>query len=197
MGERSILIACVGNIFLGDDAFGCEVARLLAERELPQNVRVIDFGIRSFDLAYALMDGYDVTVFVDATPRGEAPGTVYLIEPDLKEVEEVAGHGEPFEAHGMNPLKVLGMVKMLGGSFNTIYVVGCEPMFTGEEGEGHMGLSAPVEASLGKAVEVVESVIRRIDSGPLTESVGVPGGCHHDSRQDGGATREPLEKAMV
>ena len=69
-----ILVACIGNIFLGDDAFGCEVARLLSTRELPENVRIIDFGIRSFDLAYALMDGYDATIFVDATPRGESPG---------------------------------------------------------------------------------------------------------------------------
>lgn len=168
-----ILVACIGNIFLGDDAFGCEVAKLLAVRELPENVRVTDFGIRSFDLAYALMDGYNVTIFVDATPRGEAPGTVYVIEPDLEEIKALGEHAEPFEAHGMNPLKVLSMVKMLGGDFGKIYLVGCEPFFTGEDGEGFMGLSGPVEGALGKAVEVVESVIDRVQRGSITDHPGL------------------------
>lgn len=171
MKSPCILVACIGNIFLGDDAFGCEVARRLSTRELPENVRIVDFGIRSFDLAYALMDGYDATVFVDATPRGELPGTVYLIEPALDEIEAIGQHAEPFEAHGMNPLKVLGMVKMLGGEFRKIYLVGCEPFFTGEDGEGFMGLSEPVEAALGKAVEVVESVIERVRSGAYEQAL--------------------------
>ncbi len=61
MTQPSILIAGIGNIFLGDDAFGCEVVKRLSERTWPDNVRVVDFGIRGFDLAYALLDGYDVT----------------------------------------------------------------------------------------------------------------------------------------
>ena len=76
MTRPSILVAGIGNIFLGDDGFGCEVAQRLLERTWPDNVRVIDFGIRGFDLAYALLNGYDVTIFIDATPRGEAPGTL-------------------------------------------------------------------------------------------------------------------------
>ncbi|MEP7076016.1 MAG: hydrogenase maturation protease, partial [Acidobacteriota bacterium] len=163
-----ILIACMGNIFLGDDAFGCEVAKLLAGHELPPQVKVIDFGIRSFDLAYALMDGYETTVFVDAAPRGGEPGTVYLIEPDRAEIDAIDSQQAPFEAHGMDPVKVLMMVKSLGGEFGKIFVVGCEPQFTGEEGEGHMGLSEPVQAALPKAIEVVESVIGR------SLAVGVP-----------------------
>src|ERR1051325_7107702 len=82
----SLLVAGIGNIFMGDDAFGCEVARRLSARTLPAGVRVVDFGIRGFDLAYAIMDGPDVTVLVDATPRGGAPGTVYTIEPDLNDL---------------------------------------------------------------------------------------------------------------
>jgi hydrogenase maturation protease len=154
------LIACIGNIFLGDDAFGCEVAKHLMSRRLRPEVKVVDFGIRSFDLVYALMDGYETTVFVDAAPRGGAAGTVYLIEPDQSEIEAIDAHGA-VEPHDMNPLKVLSMVKSLGGKFGKIFVVGCEPHFTGEEGEGYMGLSAPVEAPIPKAVEVVESVIER------------------------------------
>ncbi|MGO8795288.1 MAG: hydrogenase maturation protease [Candidatus Sulfotelmatobacter sp.] len=79
-----ILIAGIGNIFLGDDAFGVEVVRRIADLNLPECVRVTDFGIRGFDLAYALQDAYDTTILIDACPHGEAPGTLYVIEPDLK-----------------------------------------------------------------------------------------------------------------
>ena len=156
-----VLIACIGNIFLGDDAFGCEVARCLAQRRLPEEVELTDFGIRSYDLAYALMDGYEPTVFVDATPRGGAPGTVYVIEPDREEIEKIEGGETSFEPHGMNPMKVLSMVKTLGGDFNRIVVVGCEPAYTGENDDGYMGLSEPVAAAVEKAADVVESVVAR------------------------------------
>lgn len=160
--EPRILIAGIGNIFLGDDAFGCEVAKRLFERKLPENVRVVDYGIRGFDLAYALMDGYDATIFIDATPRGDAPGTVYLIEPDLEELDRIDASETAIDTHNMNPLKVLSMVKTLGGEFKKIFLVGCEPLFTGEEDIGFMGLSEPVEAAIDKAVEVVESLVAKI-----------------------------------
>lgn len=160
--EPRILIAGIGNIFLGDDAFGCEVAKRLFERTLPENVRVVDYGIRGFDLAYALLDCYDVTIFVDATSRGEAPGTVYLIEPDLEELGKLDAQTAAADAHNMNPLKVLAMVKTLGGEFKRIFLVGCEPLYTGEEDIGFMGLSEPVAAAIEKAVEVIESLISRI-----------------------------------
>src|ERR1044071_7801992 len=102
---------------MGDDAFGCEVARRLSGRTLPEGVRVVDFGIRGFDLAYAIMDGPDVTVLLDATPRGGAPGTVYTIEPDLNDLNRGEAGGIMVETHGMNPQKVLSMVKAMGGEF--------------------------------------------------------------------------------
>lgn len=74
---RRILVAGIGNVFLGDDGFGVEVVRRLAGRGLPEGVEVKDFGIRGMDLAYALQDDYELVVFVDATPRGvsRAPST--------------------------------------------------------------------------------------------------------------------------
>ncbi len=164
MVEQSILIAGIGNIFLGDDAFGCEVVKRLFERKLPENVRVLDFGIRGFDLAYALMDACDVTIFIDATPRGDAPGTIYLIEPDLDEFDKIDAQTAALDTHNMNPMKVLSMVKTLGGDFKKIFLVGCEPAFTGEEDIGFMGLSEPVQAAIDKAVEMVESLVARISA---------------------------------
>src|SRR3954466_2434965 len=107
------------------------------------------------DLAYALQD-YDVAVFVDATPRGQAPGTLYLIEPELGD-GDMAGP----DAHGMDPVKVLALARALGGPLPRVLVLGCEPAtrMTGEEGEGGAQLSAPVRAAVGEAVRMVESLV--------------------------------------
>jgi len=161
MDQPSILVAGIGNIFLGDDGFGCEVVKRLQERTLPATVRVVDFGIRGFDLAYALLDGYDVTILVDATPRGDEPGTLYTIEPEVDEIESIDSQGAMVETHGMNPMKVLSMVKSMGGQLNKILLVGCEPATFGPE-EGKMGLSAPVESAVEPAAAVVESLVNNI-----------------------------------
>ena len=154
------LIAGIGNIFLGDDAFGCEVLKHLGQRAWPENVRVVDFGIRGFDLAYALLDGPDLAIFVDATPRGGTPGTIYVIEPDLGELDAVDSGAMAVETHGMNPLKVLSMVHSMGGKLSKVMLVGCEPETFGPE-EGLMGLSESVAAAVPEAVKIVESLVAK------------------------------------
>ncbi len=152
-----ILVAGIGNIFLGDDAFGCEVARLLSQRSLPEGVRVTDFGIRSFDLAYAIMEDYDAVILVDASPRGDAPGTLYLIEPQInKKLDD--REGEVVNAHSMNPVRVLEMVRYLGGQPKKLYVLGCEPGVLDSE-DGRMGLSAQVAAAVEPAVNMIKKLI--------------------------------------
>ena len=159
----SVLIAGIGNIFLGDDAFGVEVVQHLASRKLPDRVKVVDFGIRGFDLAYALLDRFDVTILVDACPRGGVPGTLYLIEPDLDASAE--GTSETAQttadAHSMNPMNVIRMAKSLGGNLKRILLVGCEPLTLGPE-EGAMGLSAPVAAMVEEAANRIESLVETI-----------------------------------
>jgi hydrogenase maturation protease len=159
-----ILIAGIGNIFLGDDAFGVEVVRRLATRVLPKNVKVVDFGIRGYDLAYALLDGYDTTILVDACPRGESAGTLYVIEPDVSEPGSPEDQQSAVEAHSMNPLNVLRLATSMGGPLKQVLLVGCEPGTLGPE-EGQMDLSEPVEAVLDEAVKLVESLIAKILDG--------------------------------
>lgn len=153
-----ILIAGIGNIFLGDDGFGVEVARRLAQRGLPAAARVVDFGIRGFDLACALQDAYETTILVDAFPHGQTPGTVSVVEPDLSQLDSMEASG--IEGHGMNPLNVLRVAKALNASLNNILLVGCEPETLGGE-EGHMGLSKTVEAAVEEAAEMVVSIVNR------------------------------------
>src|SRR5580700_3147385 len=130
-----ILVAGIGNIFHGDDAFGVEVAQLLSKRRLPPEARVVDFGIRGFDLAYALLDGYDVTILVDATSRGGAPGTLYTMEIDPQRVVASEGRQIDMTGHGMNPMRVLQMAETLGGCQGRVLLVGCEPQTLGTEEE--------------------------------------------------------------
>jgi hydrogenase maturation protease len=157
-----ILIAGIGNIFLGDDGFGVEVAKRLSARELPTGIRVVDFGIRGFDLAYALQDGYETTILVDACPHGKAPGTISLIEPDLTKLDEP--QQGIIETHGMNPLNVLRMAASLGDGLGQILLIGCEPATFGG-GEGEMGLSEPVEAAVDEAVQMIVSLAKEILQG--------------------------------
>lgn len=164
MERPRILIAGIGNIFLGDDAFGVGVVRRLSTRPFPEGVRVVDFGIRGFDLAYALLDGPDVTILVDATPRGGAPGTLYVIEPDLNELDQWLAEDVVIETHAMNPMRVLALVKAMGGQFKRILLVGCEPATLGPA-EGQMGLSAPVQAAVDEAVALVASLITDVLKG--------------------------------
>jgi hydrogenase maturation protease len=161
VSPKRILVAGVGNVFMGDDGFGVEVVRRLAGRGLPEGVEVVDFGIRGMDLAYALQDDYDVVVFVDATPRGEKPGTVYLLEPEVEEDGEVA-----LDTHGMDPVKVIKLSRALGARPTRTLVVGCEPQVV-VSGEAYddmlMELSEPVRAAVEEAVKLVESLVEEID----------------------------------
>jgi hydrogenase maturation protease len=154
--QQRILIAGVGNIFLGDDGFGVEVIKRTALEAMPEWVRVADFGIKGIHLAFELLDQkYETIILVDAAPRGGAPGTVYLIEPDLDlfEISKNSSH----DAHAMNPQTVLETVRSLGEIPRKIYIVGCEPVCT-EEG---MGLSEPVSQAVEEAVRLILEIVAR------------------------------------
>ncbi|MDB6017376.1 MAG: hydrogenase maturation protease [Pedosphaera sp.] len=153
---KRILVAGIGNIFLGDDAFGVETARQLLRRPQPEGVRVVDFGIRSYDLAYAIVDGHDAIILVDATSQGQSPGTVYLIEPDLNEFDQL--ETEVVNAHSLSPERVLQMVRSLGGRPARLFLVGCEPAVLETE-NGEIGLSEKVQAAVPRAVAMIESLL--------------------------------------
>jgi hydrogenase maturation protease len=150
--SRRILVAGIGNIFFGDDAFGVEVVRELLREPMPEGVRVEDFGIRSYDLAYALMDGYEEVILIDATSRGEAPGTVYLLEPKLGGETEM----ESVDGHSINAMSVLRMAKSLGGPPVRVHLVGCEPEILETE---QIGLSVRVQLAVPTALQLVKQLL--------------------------------------
>jgi hydrogenase maturation protease len=143
-----ILVAGVGNVFLGDDAFGVEVARRLAESELPPGVDVGDFGIRGIHLAYEL-GGYDTTILVDAASRGGPPGTLYALELEDGDPQELV------DAHGITPDAVLDLVKVVGGQAGRVLLVGCEPA----DVSPGMELSETCAAAVGPAIRLVRELI--------------------------------------
>ena len=165
---KRVLIACIGNIFLGDDGFGVEVARRLMDRHYPEGVQVVDFGIRGMDLAYSLLDKYDALVLVDAIARGGQPGTLYLIEPDLTDMTPEKG-GEAgriaLDTHSMDPVKVLAYARALGAQPIYTLLVGCEPASLGGDEpytEMQMGLSEPVQAAVDEAIKMIDSVVEKL-----------------------------------
>ena len=156
-----VLVAGLGNIFLGDDGFGVEVARRLSGERLPDGVAVADFGIRGVHLAYELAGGgYDGVILVDVMPRGGAPGTLYAIEPDVDTPADSSG---ATDAHSLTPAAVLGWLKRIGGTCGRVVIVGCEPSST-DEG---MGLSAAVASSVDDAIQMVRGLL-----GEMTRETG-------------------------
>lgn len=151
MSSRT-LVAGLGNIFFGDDGFGVEVAQRLASEDLPGGVKVADIGIRGVHLAYEMLDDYETTILIDTVTRGDAPGTIYVIEyePDDAVVEGV-------DAHGMNPDSVLALLDTLGGDPGKVLIVGCEPA----EIEERIGLSPIVSGAVPEAVKVVKELLER------------------------------------
>ena len=164
---RRVLVAGIGNIFQSDDAFGVEVATLLAARTLPLGARVEDFGIRGVHLAYELLDGYDGLVLIDAVPMGEPPGTLAVIEPapDMGGTSEATGDVPVVDAHTMNPEVVLATLRRLGGSVEKIFIVGCQPA----DLRDGMGLTPAVAAAVGDAaqlcVELVSEMVEPVTKG--------------------------------
>jgi hydrogenase maturation protease len=161
--NRRVLVAGIGNIFLGDDGFGVEVAQCLQRGAVPAHVHVEDFGIRGLHLALELLEGYDALVLVDAVPMDEVPGTVVLLEPEIDadplEGARIDGaDGAGFEAHSMSPTVVFDMLAGLGGHVDRIFIVGCQPLRV-DEG---IGLSAPVAAAVDRAVEAVVELLAEL-----------------------------------
>ena len=165
-----MLVAGVGNIFLGDDGFGAEVARRLAGAGLPGWVQVADYGISGMHLAYDLADGYDTAILIDAAQRGGEPGTLTVIEAAPGGGAAPEGPPDPaggslaqtrlFDAHGMQPDVVLSVLDMLGAGSARILVVGCEPASL----DYGMELSEPVAKAVDAAVGVVMDLIAEADA---------------------------------
>jgi hydrogenase maturation protease len=153
---RRVLFAGLGNVFLGDDGFGVAVAQRLVAEACPAWARLADYGIRGVHLAYDLMAGYDATVLIDVDQRGDAPGTVRLLEISLADRAERRADEGPVlvDPHGMQPQRVLDLLDSCGSAPGRVLLVGCEPADLSER----MGLSPPVEA----AVDVAADLVRRL-----------------------------------
>jgi hydrogenase maturation protease len=156
-----VLVAGIGNIFLGDDGFGPEVVRELGRRSepLPEHVQVVDYGIRGMHLAYDLLSGFDALVLVDTVPGEGEPGDLVTLQISPDDLDR----GE-FDAHGMEPAAVLSVLPSLGGELPPTYIVGCHPASLEEE----MGLSQPVRDAVPKAADAVRALLRKLLSDPTS-----------------------------
>ncbi len=157
MSGGRVLVAGIGNIFCSDDGFGSEVARRLLSGPLPAGVKVADFGIRGVHLAYELLDGYELVILIDATPRGGEPGTLYVMEVDEESVSGQIEDGDRINPHAMDPETTLRFLKVTGGWPGKVVIVACEPDTEGEMG---MVLSERVSAAVDRAVDLVLDTVQ-------------------------------------
>lgn len=168
--SRKILVAGVGNVFLGDDGFGVEVARrLLSEAGLPDGVVVADFGIRGIHLAYELLAGYDEVILVDAVPMDEPPGTLAVLEPSLDEagpVDDVFARGALTDAHGMTPDAIFGLLRAFGVTTGRILLVGCQPA----DNSPGMELSEAVARAVPYAAGLVRDLLAPDQQGGVNDA---------------------------
>jgi hydrogenase maturation protease len=147
-----VLVAGMGNVFLGDDGFGVEVVRRLRDGAPIADVDVADFGIRGVHLAYELAGGgYDAAILVDATARGGSPGTLYVIEPDVPTTDEAAAA----DAHTLTPEAVLAWVQRVGALPARLVILGCEPAILEES----MEMSPQVRGAIDEAVAMVRGLV--------------------------------------
>jgi hydrogenase maturation protease len=149
-----VLVAGIGNIFLGDDGFGVAVLDHLDAASMPGGVRVEDYGIRGVHLAFDLLDGYDALVLIDAIELGESPGTLVTFVPDVDSADPSMA-----DAHSMSPAVVLGLLAGLGGRVPRVVVVGCQPATI----EEHIGLSKHVASAVVPAAAVVHRVLAELE----------------------------------
>ncbi|HEX6273541.1 MAG TPA: hydrogenase maturation protease [Polyangiaceae bacterium] len=154
-----VLVAGVGNLLFGDDGFGLAVIERLASNRLPWGVRLMSAGIRGFDLASALLEGYDGAILVDAVARGGSPGTLYVLEPDGAAASAAGGLALDVDAHAFEPGRALGLARAAGSKLSWVRVVGCEPTPLAEMS---MSLSPPVEAAVETAALLVTELIREL-----------------------------------
>jgi hydrogenase maturation protease len=150
---KRVLVAGTGNIFRGDDGFGPEVVLRLGRQSLPEMVTVRDYGVRGLHLAYALLDAPDLLIVIDAVARGDTPGTLFVIEPEIdSDAPEVTA-----DPHGMSLPVVFASLRALGGQLPRVLIVGCEPAHLGET----MGLSPSVARAVPPALELVRDLLAR------------------------------------
>jgi hydrogenase maturation protease len=184
-----LLVAGLGNVFLGDDAFGVEVVRCLALEQFPDDVVVMDVGIRGVHLAYELLDGYDALVLVDAVARGDRPGTVTLLEPEPAGTDPRDRGGPLLDPHRLEPDALLAAARALGAVPATTVIVGCEPAVL----DDGIGLSPVVAQAVAPAVAAVRRMIRDfLDATGETAEKGHDHGqatarARHPGRDRGGA----------
>ncbi|MGH7581922.1 MAG: hydrogenase maturation protease [Gemmatimonadales bacterium] len=148
-----ILVAGIGNIFLGDDGFGVAVVNHLLAAGPIDGADVIDFGIRGLELAHALGE-YDIAILVDAAPRGASPGTVTALAPD-----DAWTAPTEIESPALDPVKVLALGRALGPMPSVVRVVAVEPAIIGGPDEVLARLSLPVGAAVAPAADLVKSLV--------------------------------------
>jgi len=166
--KPTVLIAGVGNVLLGDDGFGVEVAnRLMAHSNLPDWVKVIETGIGGMSLIQELMQGFEALIIVDAYSRGGKPGQIYLLEPILPDLTDLAPSQlrDYFaDTHYATPIRALSLLAQVAEPPKILRILGCEPK---DLDDMKIGLSAEVTNAVVLAVDLITKLLENYQNDGL------------------------------
>ena len=147
-----ILVAGMGNLLRRDDGFGIAVVEHLQKRGVGEHVTLLDSGIAGVRVVQELLAGYDGLILIDATTRGEPPGTLYELEPSRE------ARPAPQSLHDVEPGAVLTLARAAGCLPPRVAIVGCEPADCEELAPGAApDLTPSVAAAVPRAAALVRS----------------------------------------
>jgi hydrogenase maturation protease len=155
MTPLRILVAGVGNIFLGDEGFGPAAVQELLRAPLPAGVTACNFSNRSHDLGYAIAQGWEVVVFLAASVRGAAPGSLSVVELDP---DGILLAGPTADSRCLHPALELQLATGYGPLPPHLYLVACEPTVL-ECHDGELALSRETSSAVTAAAELTRDLL--------------------------------------
>ena len=153
-GPQDLLVLGIGNPLMGDDGFWNQVIELLAERDLPPNVKIEDAGLPGWGLP-AWFEGWANVILVDAVQMGQSPGSWRRFRPEEVRLEletDALSLHQPDLACGLALAQALDLLP------ENLLLYGIEPAET----RPGASLSREVRASLPEVVDSILNDVKRI-----------------------------------
>lgn len=164
-GDR-VLVVGMGNVLRGDDGFGVRVMETLEEGGVPEGVTTAEVGTGGIHLVQELMAGYDALVLVDAVDRDAAPGTVFVLRPEVPEASDLSDEERRSvlaDTHYAVPAKAMLVANSLDVLPDRTYIVGCQP----EGDDLSTELSGVVAGAVDEACARIRELIGALSAGEV------------------------------
>lgn len=145
---KSVLIAGIGNVLLGDDGVGPYILRQLeSQYDFSDEVSLADLGTPALDMTHQIV-GLRGLILIDCVRSDDKPGTIVIYH--KKDILSIAP-AQRLDPHSPALSECLMTADMLGASPEFVLLVG----IVGESYEPGSPLTEAVEHAVGPAIEQV------------------------------------------